>query len=66
MGYGNMEQQGSGIHLRQWARSFIIEKDGSRLVFVNVDCAMMNDGVRIQVQSFLFQLNFLLLNLIGY
>lgn len=51
MGYGNLEQQGSGVHLRQWARAFIIERDGARVVFVNVDCAMMSDGVRIQASG---------------
>ncbi|KAK6617944.1 hypothetical protein RUM44_002386 [Polyplax serrata] len=49
MGYGKFEQKGSGLHTRQYARTYIIQDDTNSLVFVNVDVGMMADGVRIQV-----------------
>ncbi|KAL1123140.1 hypothetical protein AAG570_002228 [Ranatra chinensis] len=51
MGYANPEQKGSGIHLRQFSRSFIIEDtiENTRLVFVSNDCGMMGTGVRLEV-----------------
>ncbi|KAL0831611.1 hypothetical protein ABMA28_002389 [Loxostege sticticalis] len=53
MGYANFEQVGHGIHLRQFARAFVLEDDTSsskqRLVFVSVDAAMMGHGVRREV-----------------
>ncbi|KPI92967.1 Neutral ceramidase [Papilio xuthus] len=49
MGYANFEQSGQGIHLRQFARAFVIADDNSRLVFVSVDAAMMGNGIRKEV-----------------
>lgn len=49
MGYGKFDQKGTGLHLRQWARSYIIGDGDKTIVFVNVDVAMIGDGVRIQV-----------------
>ncbi|CAH2077084.1 unnamed protein product, partial [Iphiclides podalirius] len=53
MGYANFEQSGQGIHLRQFARAFVLVDDGSsrstRMVFVSVDAAMMGNGVRKEV-----------------
>lgn len=49
MGYAKMDQIGRGIHLRQFARAFIIDDGDERLVFVSADCGMGAHGVRIQV-----------------
>ncbi|XP_028161304.1 neutral ceramidase, partial [Ostrinia furnacalis] len=53
MGYANFEQVGTGIHLRQFSRAFILEDDtngsNQRLVFVSADAAMMGHGVRREV-----------------
>ncbi|XP_072938612.1 neutral ceramidase [Epargyreus clarus] len=51
MGYANFEQTGHGIHLRQFARAFVLEDEESstRIVFVSVDAAMMGNGVRKEV-----------------
>ncbi|XP_052755048.1 neutral ceramidase isoform X2 [Galleria mellonella] len=52
MGYANFEQTGHGIHLRQFARAFVLENDvdsAERVVFVSVDAAMMGHGVRREV-----------------
>lgn len=49
MGYGKFEQKGSGLHLRQWARSYIINDGKNVMVFVSVDVGMIGDGLRIQV-----------------
>ncbi|KOB79228.1 putative ceramidase [Operophtera brumata] len=52
MGYAQFEQVGHGIHLRQFARAFVLEDDlgnsiiSQRIVFVSVDAAMMGQGVR--------------------
>lgn len=50
LGYGNLEQQGTGLHTRQWARAFVISDGENRFVFVSVDVAMMGDGVRKEVK----------------
>lgn len=49
MGYANLVQQGHGVHLRQFARAFVIEEDGKRIAFVSVDAAMMGIGVQREV-----------------
>lgn len=50
MGYANIEQQGEGLHLRQFSRAFIIEDENqNRLVFVSVDAAMMSHAVKRDV-----------------
>lgn len=49
MGYANMEQTGHGIHLRQFARSFIFEQSNSSLVYVSIDAGMMGAGLRKEV-----------------
>lgn len=55
MGYGNLEQQGTGLHTRLWSRGFIINDGENRIAFVSVDAGMMGDGIRIEVNL----LNFL-------
>lgn len=51
MGYAEMKQQGHGIHLRQFARTFIVEdeKSHNRIVFVSVDAGMMGHGIKRNV-----------------
>lgn len=53
MGYAKLEQKGTGIHLRQFARAFVLEDEnsdkGERIAFVSVDAAMMGHGVRREV-----------------
>ncbi|XP_026331744.1 neutral ceramidase-like, partial [Hyposmocoma kahamanoa] len=51
MGYAKLEQTGHGIHLRQFARAFVIEdeENNRRIVFVSVDAGMMGHGVRKEV-----------------
>ncbi|XP_063700264.1 neutral ceramidase [Culicoides brevitarsis] len=48
MGYANMAQRGKGIHLRQFARTFIVgdQTTNDRIVFVSVDAAMMGHNVK--------------------
>ncbi|KAL0274590.1 UNVERIFIED_CONTAM: hypothetical protein PYX00_002688 [Menopon gallinae] len=53
MGYGRLEQKGKGLHLRQWARSYIIDDGERRMVFVNVDVGMIGDALRLGVLSHL-------------
>lgn len=51
MGYANLKQRGHGIHLRQFARAFIVVDDDTqnRIVFVSVDAAMMGASVKRKV-----------------
>lgn len=49
MGYAKLGQKGKGIHLRQFARAFILDDGKERLVFVSVDCAMIGNGLRREV-----------------
>lgn len=50
MGYANLKQKGKGLHLRQFARAFVVEDvSGNRVAFVTVDAAMVGDGVKREV-----------------
>jgi hypothetical protein len=49
MGYAKLGQKGKGIHLRQFARAFILDDGKERLAFVSVDCAMIGNGLRREV-----------------
>ncbi|XP_001606211.2 neutral ceramidase isoform X1 [Nasonia vitripennis] len=49
MGYAKMDQKGSGLHLRTFARSFIIDDGQHRFVFVTVDSAMVGHDVKAAV-----------------
>lgn len=51
MGYAHVAQRGNGLHLRQFARSFIVDDGKNRIVFVTVDAAMMGHGVKRDVSS---------------
>ncbi|CAK9823728.1 Neutral ceramidase [Anthophora retusa] len=49
MGYANIDQKGSGLHLRTFSRAFIIDDGEEKFVFVSVDSAMIGNGVRQSV-----------------
>jgi neutral ceramidase len=51
MGYAKLGQKGTGIHLRQFSRAFIIDDGKQRLAFVSVDCAMIGNGLRKEVSE---------------
>ena len=51
MGYAKLGQKGKGIHLRQFARAFILDDGNERIVFVTVDCAMIGNGLRREVST---------------
>uniref|UniRef100_A0A182S684 Neutral ceramidase n=1 Tax=Anopheles maculatus TaxID=74869 RepID=A0A182S684_9DIPT len=54
MGYAQVTQRGTGIHLRQYARSFIVEDEtGTRVVFVSVDAGMMGHAIKRDVLAVL-------------
>uniref|UniRef100_A0A146ME47 Neutral ceramidase n=1 Tax=Lygus hesperus TaxID=30085 RepID=A0A146ME47_LYGHE len=55
MGYANPKQKGYGIHLRQFARSFIIDDGSTRIVFVTCDMGMMGTFLRREVLKRLAQ-----------
>ena len=60
MGYAAPGQVTAGIHMRQFARTFIIDDETNRVVFVNVDCAMIDQLVKFEVCIHHFHLtNFL-------
>jgi len=56
MGYANPDQLSGGIHMRQYARAFIIGQGSSRIVFVNLDACMGSTLVKLEVwfESFYF------------
>jgi neutral ceramidase len=47
MGYAELEQKTAGVHMRQWARAFIISEPsaGEPLVFVSVDAGALFQSV---------------------
>lgn len=49
MGYAKLTQVGCGLHLRQFARAFIIDDGENRVVFVSSDSQSMAYGVRKEV-----------------
>lgn len=49
MGYAKIDQKGSGLHLRTFARTFIIDDGTQRFVFVSVDCGMIGNDIRQEV-----------------
>lgn len=55
MGYANIQQKGSGIHLRQFSRTFIIDDGDNRLAYVSIDAGMVGTGLRKEVSSSIFQ-----------
>ncbi|KAI8978173.1 Neutral/alkaline nonlysosomal ceramidase [Trametes punicea] len=54
MGYANLAQVDSGLHMRQRSRAFIVAdaaNPSSRVVFINADIAMGDTGVRRSIVS---------------
>lgn len=58
MGYALLQQRTGGIHMRQWARAFVVAEpstDGQRVVFVNLDLGMVFTSVHQEVMRRLAQ-----------
>lgn len=49
MGYAQVSQKGHGLHLRQYARAFIVDDNTNRVVFVSFDGAMVGHSVKRDV-----------------
>lgn len=49
MGYADVGQSGAGIHLRQYSRAFIFQKEETRIVLVIADVQAVGVAVRRQV-----------------
>jgi len=53
MGYGGEANSvTAGIHMRQFARAFIIDDNLNRVVFVNVDCQSISQLVKSEVKMY--------------
>lgn len=66
MGYAQVSQKGHGLHLRQYARAFIVDDNIKRVVFVSFDGAMIGHSIKrdVGLKSIFRQLNCNILNLI--
>lgn len=51
MGYAQVTQKGHGLHLRQYARAFIVDDNTKRVVFVSFDGAMIGHTVKRDVST---------------
>ena len=53
MGYANPGQVANGIHMRQYARTYILSdpSNNTRIVFVNMDACMPSQGLKQEVYS---------------
>jgi len=49
MGYALPGQRGTGIHLRTFARAFVVSDGAKKVAIVNMDCGMGSDLVKHQV-----------------
>lgn len=49
MGYAAPGQISSGIHMRQYARTFIIDDGANRVAYVNIDCGMIDQAIKTEV-----------------
>lgn len=49
MGYASLDQKGIGMHLRQFARAFIIDDGKHRVAFVSIDACMISDSIKREV-----------------
>lgn len=56
MGYAHISQRGQGLHLRQYARAFIVEDTDKRVVFVSIDGAMVSHPIKRTVVEKLHKL----------
>lgn len=53
MGYAHLAQRGDGLHLRQYARAFIVEFNDNRVVFVSADGAMIAHTIKRDVCTYI-------------
>ena len=53
MGYANPSQTAGGVHIRQYARAFIVSRGDTRVVFVNIDACMGSKLVKLEVRLLL-------------
>lgn len=51
MGYASLDQKGIGLHLRQFARAYIIDDGKHRVAFVSIDACMISDSIKREVIS---------------
>lgn len=56
MGYAKLGQDTAGIHTRLYSRAFIVEKDSTRIAYVNVDLCGSGQLVKLFVLEKLEQL----------
>ena len=54
MGYGKSDQKVSGIHFRQYSRTFIIGdyNNNDRVVFISADIGRASQAIKIKVKSY--------------
>uniref|UniRef100_F6UTT2 Neutral ceramidase n=1 Tax=Ciona intestinalis TaxID=7719 RepID=F6UTT2_CIOIN len=55
MGYANPNQVSGGLHMRQYARAFLVQQGRNRILFVNVDACMGSLLVKLEVLKVLKQ-----------
>jgi neutral ceramidase len=54
MGYAKSGQDTAGIHIRLFARAFVlVDEKGTRICMVNTDLAMVSQIVKIEVSPFI-------------
>jgi neutral ceramidase len=53
MGYANPAQLSAGIHTRQYSRAFIVNDGSQSVVFISVDCALMDQVIKTEVRILL-------------
>ncbi len=58
MGYASPDQTAEGIHTRLYARAFVFESEGKRVVYVSADIGMVDQAIKTEVSS--VQIYFLL------
>lgn len=50
MGYGQLTEESSGIHMRLWSRAFVLEDSvDHRVAIVTVDLCFVSQGVKLEV-----------------
>ncbi|KAF8781378.1 Neutral ceramidase like protein [Argiope bruennichi] len=49
MGYAQLSQRTSGIHLRQFSRAFVVDDGESRILFISIDAGMTSQLIYLEV-----------------
>lgn len=49
MGYASPAPKNAGVHTRLYSRAFVIDDEINRVVFVSVDCGMLDQIVKTEV-----------------